>query len=179
MKFEKKHLGKWVATKGQKVVASKKSLKKLMTEVKKRDKSENIMFFQYPEFLGLTEERIFRPMIPITFKANNEVFKTYGLIDSGCDYTILPIELAGIFKLKLSDQPRYSIGAAGGSSFTVYRSPIEIECILSQRGFRDIKINSQVYFAESCETCMLGQKGFLDQLQVNLDGEKREIEIKK
>lgn len=51
MKFEKKHLGKWVATKGHKVIASKKSLKKLITEVKKKDKSENIRYTLVPKGL--------------------------------------------------------------------------------------------------------------------------------
>ena len=51
MKFEKKHLGKWVATKGQKVIASEKSLKKVMSEVKKKDKSENIRYTLVPKGL--------------------------------------------------------------------------------------------------------------------------------
>lgn len=136
------------------------------------------MFFPYVEFMGLTEERIFRPMIPVKFKANSETFSTYSLIDSGCDYTILPIELAGIFKFNLSDQPRHTIGAAGGGSFTIYRSPMEVETILTKKGFRDIKFKSIVYFAESGSTCMLGQKGFLDQLNINLNGRNREIEVK-
>ena len=136
------------------------------------------MIFPYVEFLGLTEERVFRPMIPITLKANKESIKSYALIDSGCDYTILPIELAGVFNFNLSNQPRYSIGAAGGSSFTVYKSPNEVECVLSKKGFRDIKIKSTVYFAESGPTCMLGQKGFLDQLKLILSGKNRQVEIK-
>lgn len=51
MKFEKKHSGQWVATKGQKVVASEKSLNKVMTEVKKKDKSDNIRYTLVPKGL--------------------------------------------------------------------------------------------------------------------------------
>jgi predicted aspartyl protease len=137
------------------------------------------MIFPYVEFVGLTEERIFRPMIPITFKSNKTVFNTYALIDSGSDYTILPIEVAGLFNFSLTDQPRYTIGSAGGSSFTVYRSPEELNYVLKKRGFRDIQGKSLVYYAESCPTTLIGQSGILNNLNVRLDGNKRIIEIKK
>ena len=100
------------------------------------------MIFPYVEFLGLAEDRIFRPMIPVTFKTNGKEFKTYSLIDSGSDYNILPIEIAGIFKLKISDQPRYNILGASGNTFTIYKSPIEIEHIIQSKGFRNIKWKS-------------------------------------
>lgn len=136
------------------------------------------MKFPYVEFLGLAEERIFRPMIQITLKSNKRVFESYALIDSGADYTILPIEIAGEFNLKLSGQPQYNIEGAGGDHFTIYKAPVEIEVILKKTGFRDIKCSSYVYFAESGSTLLLGQKGFLDQFTVKLDGFKKEVEIK-
>jgi hypothetical protein len=37
---------------------------------------------------------------------------------------------------------------------------------------------SHVYFAESGETCMLGQKGFLDKLKVALDGQNKRVDIR-
>lgn len=61
------------------------------------------MIFPYVEFLGLAEDRVFRPLIPLTFKANKKEFKAYVLIDSGADYSVLPIEIAGKFNLKISD----------------------------------------------------------------------------
>lgn len=136
------------------------------------------MIFPYVEFLGLAEDRIFRPMIPVTFKANGKVFKTYSLIDSGSDYSILPIEIAGIFKLKLSDQPRYNILGAGGNSFTIYKSPIEIEQVIQKQGFRDIKWKSFVYFAESGSIILLGQNSFMNNFKIILNGKTREVEIK-
>lgn len=136
-----------------------------------------MIIFPYVEFLGLSEERVFRPMIPVTFKANNQEFKTYSLIDSGSDYNILPIEIAGILKLKLSNQFRHSILGAGGNSFSVYKSPIEIEHIIQKRGYRAVKWKSFVYFAESGSTILLGQNGFLKNFKVILNGKNREVEI--
>lgn len=137
------------------------------------------MKFPYVEFLGLAEERIFRPLIPITFKVNDRVFESYALIDSGSDYTVLPIEIAGKLGLELSHYLKYNIEGAGGNSFAIYRSPVEIECLLQQRGSKTIRWLSHVYFAESGTTLLLGQKGFLDQFQVKLNGPKREIQILK
>jgi hypothetical protein len=137
------------------------------------------MKFPYVEFLGLAEDRIFRPMIPVVFKANKKEFKTYSLIDSGADYSILPIEIAGIFNLKLSDQPSYEILGAGGNSFTIYKSPIEIEQTMRKRGFRDINWKSYVYFAESGSTILLGQNSFLNHFEIILNGKNKNVEIVK
>lgn len=133
--------------------------------------------FPYIEFLGLAEDRVFRPMIPVTFRANGEDFNSYSLIDSGADYTILPIEIAGRLKLDLGSQLSYSILGAGGNRFTIYKSPIEIEHIIKKKGFREIKWSSTVFFAESGSTIMLGQSGFLNRFKVVLNGKNKEIEI--
>lgn len=134
--------------------------------------------FPYIEFLGLAEERIFRPLIPVTFKAGKESFEAYALVDSGSDYTILPISVAGILKLKLSDQPQYYIQGAGGNKFKIYKSPIEVGGTIQKRGFRSLKWESYIYFSEGDDsTLLLGQKGFFEHFEVRLDGPNREIEI--
>lgn len=136
------------------------------------------MIFPFIEFLGFAEERLFRPLIPVTFKANNREFKTYSLIDSGADYSVLPIEIAGTLKLAISGQPQPTILCACGQTFKIYRSPVEIEHVIQKRGFRDIKWKSHVYFAESGSTLLLGQNGFFNYLKVTLNSKVREIEIK-
>ncbi|MBI2634099.1 hypothetical protein HYW82_00310 [Candidatus Peregrinibacteria bacterium] len=136
-----------------------------------------MIVFPYIEFLGLAEERVFRPMIPVTFKANGKIFKSYALIDSGADYSILPIEIAGKFKLDLASQPQYRILGAGGNSFTIYKSSVEIEHIIKKSGFREIKWKSIVFFAESGSTILLGQNGFLNRFKVILNGKNKEVEI--
>ena len=136
-----------------------------------------MIVFPYVEFLGLAEDRVFRPMIPVTFKANKKELKTYSLIDSGADYTVLPIEVAGALNLNISNQPRYDILGAGGETFTIYKSPIEIVHSIQKQGFREIKWKSFVYFAESGSTILLGQNGFLNRFKVILNGQNKEVEI--
>ena len=135
------------------------------------------MIFKYTEFVGLSEERIFRPLIPVTFKVNNREFNTYSLVDSGADYSILPIEIAGKLNLDIGAQPRPTLLCACGRDFTIYRSPVEIEHIVKKRGFRDIQWKSYVYFAESGNTLLLGQRGFFNHFKVGLDNNGREIEL--
>ena len=47
MKFDKKYLGKWVASKNDKILAADKTLTKLMKKVKKED-MEHIIFTLIP-----------------------------------------------------------------------------------------------------------------------------------
>lgn len=135
------------------------------------------MKFPYIEFRGLAEERIFRPMIPVIFQANKKTFHSYALVDSGSDYTILPLDVAKTFDFYLHDQPQYYIEAAGGSSMKVYRSPIQLTHVIKKDGFREIKWSSHVYFGLGAATTLIGQKGFLDQFEFRLNGPKKEIEI--
>ena len=135
------------------------------------------MDFPYIEDLGLEEERIFRPMLPVTFKANGESFKSYALVDSGSDYTILSIEVAGILKLRLTTEREFHLQGAGGNIFRIYKSPERVEQTIEKRGFRPRKFSSHVYFAESGSVILLGQKGFLDHLNVKLKGPKKELEV--
>lgn len=135
------------------------------------------MNFPFTEFLGLAEDRVFRPLIPITFGVKNKSFDGYALIDSGADYNFLPISIAESLKLDLSCQPSYSISAADGKPFTVHKSPVELDHIIKKAGQKPIKWKSFVYFSDSDGDILLGDSGFLNQFKVTLDGKKREIEI--
>lgn len=135
------------------------------------------MNFPFTEFLGLAEDRVFRPLIPITFKANDKSFDGYALIDSGSDYNILPMEIASTLGLDLSCQPRYSILAAGGRTVTIYKSPVEIDHVIKKRRCGIIKWSTFVYFVECGSDILLGESGFLNQFKVTLNGKNKEIEI--
>lgn len=135
------------------------------------------MIFPYIEFLGLSEERVFRPMIPVSFRVGKILFKSYCLIDSGADYTVLPISLAKKFGMNLTDVPHFLIAGANGSHFTIYKSPIQIEHVIEKSGKKPLKWSSHVYFSASETTFLLGQKGFLENFKVVLNGKKRKVEI--
>lgn len=48
MKFDKKYLGKWVATKNEKVIASDKTLTRLVKKLNSGAKDQNVKFTLIP-----------------------------------------------------------------------------------------------------------------------------------
>lgn len=134
------------------------------------------MEFQYIEDRGLEEERIYRPMIPVIFKSGSKSMKAYCLIDSGSDYVVLPIEAAGKLSMKLSANSKFAMQGAGGNIFDIYKSPEKIEIIIERKGFKSITLSTSIYFAESGPTILLGQKGFLEYLDVCLHGRSCKVE---
>lgn len=137
------------------------------------------MIFKYSQYPAPGGKSIYRPSISIMFKRGSRFILLEALVDSGADHTILPIEIAGELDLKLDKRTKSIFYGAGGNPFTVYRSQVKLECIIRQAGFRSYNWKSFVYFAESQPTILLGNKGFLDQFKVTLNGIKREVEIKK
>lgn len=135
------------------------------------------MKFKYSEYISSDRSKIFRPTVPIIFKNKLKFIQTEAVIDSGADFTILPIEMAGILDIKLNLRTKTTFHGAGSNPFNVYLSPIEIEHILRQDGFRPIQWKTRVFFAESQPAILLGQKGFLEKFKTTLDGQKRETEI--
>ncbi|NIA02360.1 MAG: hypothetical protein GWP15_03175 [Nitrospirae bacterium] len=135
------------------------------------------MKFKYSEYIGPNSTKIFRPTVPIIFKNKSKFIQTEAIIDSGADFTILPIELAGILELKLDGRKKTTFHGAGSNPFTVYPSPVKIEHILRQEKFRPIKWKTNIFFAESQPGILLGHKGFLENFRVTLDGKRKEIEI--
>ncbi len=137
------------------------------------------MIFKYSEYQTQDNKTIYRPTIPILFKNGKHFIFTEAAIDSGADYTILPIEIAGVLNIKLDKRNKRTFEGAGGNPFTVYRSPNSIEHIIRQEKFRTHKWNSGVFFSESQPTILLGQNGFLDKFVVTLDGKKKEVRLDK
>lgn len=135
------------------------------------------MKFKYSEYTDENNIKIFRPTVPIIFKNESKFIQTEAVIDSGSDFTILPIEIAGILDIKLDTHTKTIFHGAGGNPFPVYPSPVNIEHILRQSGFRPIKWQTKVFFAESQPAILLGHKGFLEKFKVTLDGKKKEVVI--
>jgi len=134
------------------------------------------MKFPYLPFPS-NKGKIYRPAIPIAFKNKEKLIYLNAIVDSGADFTILPIEIAGFLGLKLNPKLKQTFFGAGNNSFPVYPSPHAIEHILRQNGFRTIKWQSKVYFSEAQPTILLGNNGFLNNFRIVLNGLEREIEI--
>lgn len=135
------------------------------------------MKFSYSEYIGPEGFTIFRPTIPIIFKNKTKFLQTEALVDSGADFTILPIEIAGILDIKLDLRTKKIFHGAGNNPFTVYHSPIVIEHIIRQGNLPSLRWKSKIFFAEAQPIILLGQKGFLEDFKVIFDGERKQLEI--
>lgn len=137
------------------------------------------MKFKYSEYTTPDKTKIFRPTVAILFKNKSKFILTEAIVDSGADFTILPIEMAGILDIKLDLRKKTTFHGAGSNPFPVYPSPKSIEHTLKQNGFRPITWKTKVYFAESQPGILLGHKGFLENFKVTLNGKRKELEISK
>lgn len=135
------------------------------------------MKFKYSEYEDSDGAKIYRPLVPIVFKYKSKFIQTTAVLDSGADYNILPIEMAGVLEIKLDPKSKMKFHGAGSNSFNVYPSTVKIEHMLRQGGFRSLNWETKVYFAESQPAILLGHAGFLERFKVILDGMKRELEI--
>lgn len=133
------------------------------------------MYFEYYKHLTEQGEIIYRPQVRVFFKNGPNFILTDANIDTGADYTILPIELATPLKIKL--EARTIFFGAGNNEFNVYKSPRPIDHILKLPEMKQIKISSHVYFAESQPAILLGNNGFLDKLKITFDGPKHRLKI--
>ena len=61
------------------------------------------------------------------------------MVDSGSDWTILPLEVAEVLGLEVKSKTKTEFNAADGGTFSVYKSSHAIEHILCQPGFRELK----------------------------------------
>lgn len=141
-----------------------------------KDLSLDNMKFPYLPFPTL-KGNLYRPAIPIAFQHKQKFIYLNAIVDSGADFTILPIEIAGVLDLKLDPKQKETFFGAGNNTFSVYPSPQPIEHILRQNGFRTIKWRAKIYFSEAQPTILLGNKGFLEKFKVVLNGPEKEIDI--
>lgn len=139
------------------------------------------MLFKYSQYPASNQpgDFIYRPTVDIIFKYNQQFILVEALVDSGSDWTILPLEVADVLGIPVTSNNKTEFNAAGGNTFMVYQPPYMIEHILRQPGFRPFKWKSKVCFAVSQPTILLGQVGFLDRFKVTLNGIKKQLEISK
>ena len=135
------------------------------------------MKFAYSKFEIGNGKNIYRPLVRILFRNGKNFILTKGIIDSGADYNILPIETASALGITLDLKTKKIFTGAGKNTFNVYPSKIKISYILDQNGFRSIKWDAEVYFAESQRKISLGYHGFVDNFQILFDGLKKEVEV--
>lgn len=116
-----------------------------------------------------TKKFILRPIITFSIKYKDKSLRFEGLIDSGADFNIFPIEIARKLGISLKDSDHISFSGVGGNIIAGTKAEVLLE-------IGSCKIRTKVVFAP-VENGILGQYGFFDSGKINFDLKNKFIEI--
>ena len=107
---------------------------------------------------------MYRPCLPITFGSGDKKFRVgNALVDTGADFTILPMEIAHVLEIELDDSKTVMIDSAGGGRFKAMPSRRKIEYAIEHAGYRTIHWRGTAYFAQGEEVFLLGHLDCLEK----------------
>ena len=119
-----------------------------------------------------SKQFISRPIIPVSVHYKDKKIHYEALIDSGADFTILPLGLAEILNIDSSNSKEILFTGVDGGIIKGIIAKVDIEI----GGFSH---KTHIVFAEISGTIgILGQTGFFDKFIVKFDLIKEEIELK-
>lgn len=119
-----------------------------------------------------SKKLILRPIIPISIQYQDKKVRYEALIDSGADFSILPLDLAKV--LGIDSENSKEILFTGIDGDLVRGKIVEVNLIISDFGYK-----TKIVFAEIHGTSgILGQLGFFDKFIVKFDLQKEDLEIK-
>ncbi len=133
--------------------------------------------FRYKEFDRPDGQPCVGPYIPLTIKGQDERMDMMFLLDSGADYTVIPIELAELLGVDLSGDKEQTSGV-GGVIYTRKSSMmVEIKNAHEKYNFKIpihiiLKRNSNV-------PPLLGRETFFDKFQITFNQKDRKIILKR
>ena len=134
--------------------------------------------FPYEKFEGIDGKMNYRPCLPITFSyKNNDIPIGSALVDTGSDFTILPLEIAHVLKIELDDSQEIRIDCAGGGVFKAMPSLHRIEYLISATGYRSFSWSGTVYFAEREPIILLGHHECLEKFDLTFQGPEKLLSL--
>lgn len=135
------------------------------------------MEFPYEGFegdLGI----VYRPCLPVIFSYKEKsIAIRKALVDTGSDFTILPLEIAHFLEIELDDSRSIRIGCAGGGAFIAMPSQRGIGYMIHKDGYRDISWTGNVFFAEHEPIVLLGYQECLEKFDMTFRGPEKLLGI--
>lgn len=121
---------------------------------------------------------VYRPRLPITFTYKNNKLKIgRALVDTGSDFTILPLDVAHDLEIELDDSKILSMDAAGGGVFEALPSQKPVGYTIETDKFRPIRWEGIIYFAENEPVTLLGHYQCLEKFDLTFYGPERKLSI--
>lgn len=114
-----------------------------------------------------------RPYLNLHFRyefATTDIL--FGLVDSGADYSILPLEFAQTLKLNVFEGKAWSFRGTTGKLQIAYLHKVEISVWQPDESWVAFRFNTEVSFCEDFKFpggLLLGQIGFLSHFRVTFN----------
>ena len=135
------------------------------------------MEFHYTKF-GADDGKVEKPCVPITIQYSGKRFPIgNALVDTGADFTILPLEIAHVLEIELDDEEPARIACAGGGMFVALPSRKQLTFIIEQSGYRPIQWKGIAYFTEDEPLCLLGHYQCLDRFDLTFHGPEKTLDV--
>lgn len=119
--------------------------------------------------------QFYRPVIPVTLKNGNKIFKYLALIDSGADQNIFHANLMRILNIDISKLKPYSFsGIKKESDAKGYLAVVEI-------GVENEFFDAPIIFSNDISDNgygIVGQYGFFSHFKIKMDYQGKDIELK-
>lgn len=130
--------------------------------------------FSYVE----SEGGVYRPCVSVTFHNGKKKFPVgHALVDTGADFTILPLAIAHYLQIELDDTKQRTVDGAGGGKFKVIPSRNKINYSIDKEGFRSLQWKGIAYFTETEPIVLLGREQCLDKFDITFCGPHRLIQL--
>ncbi len=133
-------------------------------------------FFRYKACKLEDGNTIYRPLIPFNLSWNDKSLDTFGVLDSGSDSSIIPLEIAKFLNLKLNRETKifgldknFIIVKEAKINFTIgndrenYTFPIKVHVPIN-----DIPINT-----------IIGRQDIFDNFEITFNQAQKKIRFKK
>jgi hypothetical protein len=136
------------------------------------------MKFAYRRFLaelfdGESLSDIYRPIVPVFIHGPRDSLLIRPLLDSGADFTLLPLSVATAIGVDLDMDRIGTVGGIEGGSLATYSSDVEFEL---NDGNERYRWSATVRFAAG-NNMLLGHLGFLEFLIATLDHHNRTFSL--
>lgn len=99
-------------------------------------------------------------------------------MDTGSDFVLLPFEIAEDIGCEPDLDDDLEMNCACGGTFQTYGSRYPIELIVDHPGFRPRSWQTHVRLVNAKVPPLLGQRGFLDRLDVTFRGKLHRMSIR-
>jgi len=120
-------------------------------------------------------DQFYRPVIPITLKNGDKIFKYLALIDSGADQNIFHSNLTKILGIDIKKlKPYFFSGIKKDSDAKGFLGIVEI-------GVEDIFFDAPIIFSDDISDNgygIVGQYGFFSHFRIKMNYQDKDIELK-